>query len=360
VTLVKTLYHPTFEPPQNWLRGMLLFYDTVHTIVPEAAEYTPSPGIAALKNRVRDAFVPLGPTKQDLEWDWQDLHALRGVLRELAGEGEAGERTIAHRDRSEGLPRLDLGGAVRVHTDKMADELAHDLVELGLAQEMQDPHSLLVDHRVAGLVLSTLAARMARNHPGLIYTSTDRETAFAVTAKSKLLHGEPWNLEATLASAILTTEIPADIADLPLNRYLEIRKRYEDSRELFRLALKELQSLYLEQSFAKPAEFHAELESVVMRFGRGIQTLREQRQRRQVQRWASIALGGIVSLATAALADPTLAVSGAGVTLTLQVLQTAQGERVRGTNIAEAQALLVTLGRDVRWNRRWLGRVLSP
>ena len=41
--MINTLYHPYFEPEESFLRAMLLFYGTVYSIVPEDAEYAPTP-----------------------------------------------------------------------------------------------------------------------------------------------------------------------------------------------------------------------------------------------------------------------------------------------------------------------------
>jgi hypothetical protein len=358
MTVFKTLYHPHFEPPESWLRAMLLFYDTVHSIVPESAEYLPSPKIAMLKEGLEGAFVPLEPTEQDLVYDYSDYYALQAVLQGLAEQGAAEDPVEAKLDRPDGIPRLEFGG-VSIHTDKMADMLADDLVRFGLAERTKDPNWLRVDRRAGGLVLSMLASRMARNHPGAISTSSDQEASFAVASKTDLDRDKQWSPAATLAAAILRTEIPANIAELTLEKYIDIRERYREKQEIFHLALDDLTRLYFKQSFESPDQFHNDLETVVTRFGGEMRKLREQRLGRQIRRWTPIALGGVVSLATAAIADPTLAIGGAGITLTLQVLQTAQGDRVRGTNIAQAQALLVELGRDLHWNRNWLSRVLS-
>ena len=359
MTKVRTLYHPKFEPRESWLRSMLLFYDTVHSIVPQDAGYTPSPGVAALQERVQNAFVPLVPEQEDVRYDWPDYKALTAVLSNLSERGGKEARVSARLDKAQAVPSIDLGGTVRVHHDKLALMLADDLVDFGLAERTNDPKWLSVDRRVADLVLSMLAERMAMNRPGAIYTSSDQETSFAVAAKSKLTNSRVWKGEATLASAILTAVIPGDIVDITLDRYLEIRKRYEDKREAFRLAMHELQTLYFEASFETPSEFYKELEEVVGKFDRQMQSLREQRFARRVRRWATIAIGGIVSVAAAAIADPTFTIAATAASLTIDVLKNAQGEQFRGTNVAQAQAILVDLERDLRWNRNWLGRVFS-
>jgi hypothetical protein len=60
-----TIYHPRFEPDGSWLRAMLLFYDTVHSIVPGGAGYKASPGVARLQDKAPGAFIPLPPDIED-------------------------------------------------------------------------------------------------------------------------------------------------------------------------------------------------------------------------------------------------------------------------------------------------------
>jgi hypothetical protein len=365
--MINTLYHPYFEPKESFLRAMLLFYGTVYSIVPEEAEYAPTSGISALREKVEEAFVPLSPDEKDLAYDWDNYQALIDVLRELATQEEEGGReeetegqVLTRVDWSQDVPSLDLGRSVKVHTDKMADVLADDLVYFGLAEQTDDSAWLRVDRRAADLVLSMLADRMSKNRPTKVYnTSSDQEPSFAVAAKSALHHSEQWVAKATLASAILTTAIPADLAELPLDRYLEIRKRYEDKQEAFQLAMKEMRDLHLDCDFQKPEDFNKELERVVTKFGQEMQDLREGRFGRRVRRWTLISLGGIVTVAAAAIVNPVVAVGVSGVGYAMQTLLTSQGEPAPATYKAALQSHLVELDRTVNWNRHWLGRVFS-
>lgn len=252
---VKTLYHPKFEPPEPWLRAMLLFYDTVHSIVPDGAGYQPSPWIAELNEHADEPFVPLVPTRKDLSYDWNGFHALTSVLDKLPREDGPKAFGQARFDTVGGVPRLDLGNGVQVHHEKMGDVLINELEGRGLARRRADSDWVEMDRRVGDLVLSMLADRMARNRPGGIYTCSDRETSFAVAAASGLRRGEQWRREATLASAILQAEIPGDIAEMPLVDYLDLRKRYEERRDVFRLAMRDLETLYFVHSFEEPGEF---------------------------------------------------------------------------------------------------------
>lgn len=356
----KILYHPKFEPPEGWLRTTLLFYDTVHSIVPQNAPHTVSPQVADLCEKVPDAFKPIHPDERDLEYEWGEYHALTKILQNLSDRSEKTED--ARLDWLAGVPRLAFGAGVEVHWDKMAEELWTDLIAFGLAVPTNDPSWLRVDRRVADLVLSMLASRMVSRRPGFIGTASDRVTSFAVAAKSAMNRGKElkWDqgyAETTLASATLTAAVPAEIAQLPLDRYLDIRNRYEPHREAFRSTMIELANLNLPSHLQNPDEFIGAVESTVAKFGRGMQTLREGRLRERVRKWAPVAIGGVIGIASALVQGPILALTAAGVGVTIQAVQTAQGERPYVSKSVETQSLLIELDRELHWDQNWLGRV---
>lgn len=90
-----------------------------------------------------------------------------------------------------------------------------------------------------------------------------------------------------------------------------------------------------------------------------MQELRDGRFGRRVYMWAPISIGGVVTVAAAALANPIVSMGAAGVSVTLQALQTYRQSPAPTTHKARLQANLVELGRDVGRNRSWLGRVFS-
>jgi hypothetical protein len=90
---------------------VLLFYDTVFSIVPHRAEYRPSSGIVRLCDRIEDAFIPLTPTEEDLELDRDHYRALLGVLQELSGWARLTRaRTRASHADTQYERRLRVGG----------------------------------------------------------------------------------------------------------------------------------------------------------------------------------------------------------------------------------------------------------
>jgi hypothetical protein len=211
-----TIYHPRFEPDESWLRAMLLFYDTVHSIVPNGAGYETSPGVARLQDKVPEAFVPLAPDIEDRavfsaeKGIWNRYHALTQFLDEL-GKGAVGaERVSAPFYVDRGVVHLTLDRAVAVHYDKLVQDFIHALTARDRAIEVEKPidpvaHGtgptarwLYVDKRIARLSLSILAERMRQRRSQIKHTSSDEALCFGVAVKSEMNEADQarWNREA--------------------------------------------------------------------------------------------------------------------------------------------------------------------
>ncbi|MCK5345507.1 MAG: hypothetical protein KAR20_18990, partial [Candidatus Heimdallarchaeota archaeon] len=206
----KTLYHPHFEPNEVWLRSMLLFYDTIHTIVPDNANYSPSKAVSLILEKDDPAIVPISPNENDLQYDWAHYKALYKVLSELANEKERFLNQKAKFSFKDQVPMLDFQGLTKVHYDKMADMLRLDLLDLGLATKSPEENWLIVDVRVADLILSMLADNIKNNRSSLNTTASDQENSFAV-AKCCEIDDNHFKENAILATSIIASQIPDSI-----------------------------------------------------------------------------------------------------------------------------------------------------
>jgi hypothetical protein len=144
-----TIYHPRFEPDENWLRAMLLFYDTVHSIVPDGAGYKASPGVARLQDKAPEAFIPLQPNIEDRavfsaeDGVWNRYFTLTAFLDELGNEGVSAERISAPFYVEGGVVHLTLNRAVAVHYDKLGQAFIDELIARKLAIEVEGLSILL-------------------------------------------------------------------------------------------------------------------------------------------------------------------------------------------------------------------------
>jgi hypothetical protein len=57
----EVLYYPYYEPPMNWARSSLLFFDSFKTIVPKDTELNLSPSMQEIINIEPKIFSPIDP-----------------------------------------------------------------------------------------------------------------------------------------------------------------------------------------------------------------------------------------------------------------------------------------------------------
>ena len=321
-----TIYHPRFEPDESWLRAMLLFYDTVHSIVPDGAGYKSSPGVARLREKAPGAFVPLPPEIEDRavlsaeKGIWKRYYAVTEFLDELGKESTAAERVSAPFYAERGVVHLTLDQAVAVHYDKLGQDFIDQLKARNLALEVEAPINpvapsptarwLYMDKRIASLCLSLLAERMRQRRGTINHTSSDEALCFGVAAKSEMNFRdedwEKWSGEARLAAAIVKAHVPDELGQLPVDEYLEIRKRYAEYRDTFHLAVAEIEKLHLNHDFASRGELEAAMQRQLDAFAAGIQKIKARTEARRFRKWSAITLQRIVPVARAVAAIFTL------------------------------------------------------
>jgi len=90
-----------------------------------------------------------------------------------------------------------------------------------------------------------------------------------------------------------------------------------------------------------------------------MQDLRLRHLQQTLAKWAPLSIGGDLSIAAAALPNPTFAALIASTTFAMQLLQKAREVPFRGTYIVDTQAMLIQLNGDLNWRPSWLKRVFS-
>src|SRR5436190_21744589 len=86
------LYYPTFEPPADWLRSYLLFFDEVRTIVPEDVKFNPSDNMSRVVELMPEAFGTVAPQPDDILVDDVNTVRLEKAFREIAQREASSER----------------------------------------------------------------------------------------------------------------------------------------------------------------------------------------------------------------------------------------------------------------------------
>jgi hypothetical protein len=337
---------------------MLLFYDTIHTIVPDLANYTPSKKVYEILEKDADAVKQISPNEHDKKYDWDQYYALLDVLREIAEEGNIELDKEAKFDYQDGVPTLDIPGSTRVHHGKLADMLQLDLVDLGLARRTPDSDWLVMDKRIADLILSMLANNIKRTRNYIPNTVSDQQDSFAVDAKCDV-PTDYKDRKAILASAILSSQVPESIGNLKIDQFIDIRKEYLDESESFHAAMNDLNELYFQRSFTDPEDFQKLLADIVTKYGRKVEKIKKSTSGKRIRKWGIITLGSIVGVSAAVIGVPELTIGSTVITAGLQVIQVSEQNALPGNNIARSQSLLVDVQKDLKWSTSRMGRIFS-
>lgn len=75
--MFEALYDPCFEPPSKWLRGFLLFFDKINSIVPSDVDFKPSSELSEIIDVIPDGFKTISPREEDISLDDLNLNRMR-------------------------------------------------------------------------------------------------------------------------------------------------------------------------------------------------------------------------------------------------------------------------------------------
>ena len=80
------LYYPDFEPPQQWLRSVLLFVDEIQRIIPSDAEHVDTSQTQRLIDAMPNAFRTIQPRKEDTHFEDLNFARLRTAFAQIRSE----------------------------------------------------------------------------------------------------------------------------------------------------------------------------------------------------------------------------------------------------------------------------------
>ena len=182
MAFTKALYYPWIDiRDEAWLKNAILYWDTIHTIVPRSMR-NPYRSDAAALCADEEILIPL-----HVQSGMEDIEDLSDEVLRYLSSAEAAEFLLGAEERSqvyvhpEKLPH-DLRRLVRMHPDKLSDEIRHMVHHVGLAQG-EDGELLNVDARFADFYMTLLATRLSESHGIGLLTSMPSGGRLASTFK---------------------------------------------------------------------------------------------------------------------------------------------------------------------------------
>lgn len=279
--LNKILYYPDFEPSKKWFRSHLLFYDTIHSVVPEELNYKPSDQISDITERLPKSFEPIAPQNSDKKLNRFNIKVFDSAFSRI----EKNPKKFPNEFKIEIHPdNLEISGnAVFFHDRKMSEEM-YDLLErhhlLNLdSREFQGFGGIdlknysVVNRYAADLILSHIADKMATRYH--ISTITGNPFAYSVNTLNSLPPLRESQKRGQLTSIIIRCIIPEKIEELSANQFLQVREEYSDIRETIHVISKNLAELHNLKEIQDHQTLQNEIEYISSDFTKQIATLKK-------------------------------------------------------------------------------------
>lgn len=332
------LYYPTWNPPTEFFRSTLLFFDKLDVIIPEGVDAKYEEDNQRICELIPDAFGERRERryKIDLTEDgWQRF----GMALDLIAETKPPSDKVVFTISTNGTTRIE--GHVLTHDAKMTHRIQSMLTErkllrpemTQLAEQLSGSEGFhVVDERASCLILALLADTQSRRHG--LRTITDEPVPFSVNVLNAETSSHRNTVNAALAASIVHTEVPRTIGVLTPHEFVEIRKRFEEVRLPFQRAVVSMSDDRLLSSISDAASLQDAITEITKDYREAVENLRQSRSWSNVKDWTPFGLTTLTTLpglySSVAADGPTaLALAGVaggfiqiGVTLYQQVAAT--------------------------------------
>jgi hypothetical protein len=211
----QTLYYPSFEFNDSWIKTAALYYDHVNRIVPAKLVPKDSPTVQILIDEfqfVRNLDPPTSDIPESNFLEFANEHLLEKTTRTKLSN-HLGE---------------DLNGwLINIHSGKMSKSLFKELYKLGLgAYEEDDWYKF---DALTGAMYMTFLAKLMAQGLQLPVTSDNPIYQNAMNALDVRSHDIAFNL----AAIVVNSYVPKNIANVDVKKIIAFRKNHESERDAF-------------------------------------------------------------------------------------------------------------------------------
>jgi hypothetical protein len=325
---LEAVYYPNFEPPRLWLRAFLLFFDKLKSLVPNDSGSVLSADFKRFADRFPDMFQMVPPRIADVQFDPHRLEVLSKAFEVISRSTPRGEVVITFKDEG-----FEIKGNTFIHNLKMSTEVRAALYHYRLIYDdvsklVQAPQNFsVVNRQAADLIVSEIVGRLADTNGW--HTVTDRDLDFSLSVINGVQAPSSQTAQGRLVAAILRSQIPAELSELSLSSYAEIRRRYEGVREHFLAVVNELAAIYRLNAIHDEALFAQRLGDIVDSLQREVEAAKSRGVMKHITRWGSVALGQIaLALSPVTLPKQLEAVAGKAVSAGFEFIS----DRLLGTD----------------------------
>ncbi len=319
----RVLYFPSISAPQGeWFARVLLYWDSVATIVP--AELLAQP--EALKPYTReliDSGLLQTIAPDDTIWKSGASNYYQAFI----------DLVDHHPMLVTGVP-LSARTTSRVHTDKTGTGLADALVQRGLARSVDGPEHARwfdVEKQTADLLMAYLAVLVARASQEETAPITDRADCLAAFDQVQRKDGESLSADGGSADAelvrtqLLRAILPGPSGIVRVHEVAEFKNRHRDLLKAFRLEIEET----IDEIAATPERWRVKrIKTAVEHLERDkaqiVAQMNERRWRVGFGTFGAVVAGG-VALADAMVSGGTLAMAAGTIGLASTLVDACAG-----------------------------------
>lgn len=318
------LYYPGFHPDPKWSRRILLLADSLIRIVPTDVPTHDSSSLLALQDAVPGCLQSVSPLNSDTTFNDKDMPRLAKAFA-LLGDSRgatARKRIEVHVSRTGTISVL---GHTFLHNDKVSPIILDELRRNRLIIEGLDKYTdfggfLVVDESASNLILSSIAANISQRMA--LDAITDKGIPFALNSLNNLhvARVPSGGAEGMLLSSLASVLIPLEAVTLDIRAYRELRDACSPIRIAFKELTAELTKINRLDHVTDPKYLRELVKAVATDFFKEYRRFRESRYARSFKKWVPLYIGGLLSMAAAAV-EPRTAMEIAGVSLVIQVIQ---------------------------------------
>jgi hypothetical protein len=391
------LYYPSWNPPIGYLRAVLLFFDRFEVIIPEGVPADYLPANQQVFDLIPDSFQERRERHYEIDLHGERWGRFKRALDMIAEERRLPEPTTRHptrprrkppkgsqmplfpeenisQENREETPRpsapedliyqgpqilvregnfqdFQISSHVLMHDAKMSDRIKSALTVRGLLrpdlQHISEDSSKagfhVVDGRASGLILSMLADTLAQRHR--LRTITDEPLGYTLNSLNARHDDSRRTVEMSLASTIISTEIPETVGLLTAEQYVELRKRFEGVRIPFQRAVRDLCDDNALSSITDPETLREAIREVAEEYGKAIAQFRSSSFSKNLKAWAPFGIG-VLGGALGILDGVTVGAVGLGLTVAVQLYEKRQNAKPGGYG-EQSQRIISGLRREL-------------
>ncbi len=298
MTNFNALYYPSWDPPVDFVRSVLLFFDKVEVIIPSDVSAHYDERNSKVFDLIPDCFGERRDDQYEMGLDdlgWQRFErALDDIVQRTRPSNQV--KIVIGQDG------IGVEGHVFTRNEKLTEKVLHllnarQLVRPELTKMIDEPGaegSQVVEERASCLILSVLADNLSRRFG--LRTITDEQLDFSVTTMGHLERKFGTDVESCLASSIIKTEIPRTIGILEPNEFVALRDRFEAVRTPFQRAIRELSKDNLLYKISDEKELVARIQSATNEYHHAVEQFRKTAFASKLKDWGPFGIGCLLSV----------------------------------------------------------------